>query len=296
MLRKIAILEAGGWQADTLAEDLDLSYRMQMLGYRILYLRDLLCPCEIPPTVPSFKLQQGRWACGASTDAIKILPVLLKDRNLGVKRRLQAFIHLTGYLIQPLIVFSFLLGCLAALWGVNTLRAHQFNIFAFNFLLATNAARLVFMQNLVWAFLAPFVILCTLAPLVSLISTLKIQNLSLSGNLASLGVLLLMCFGMSLSMMRGIGRAISANRHREWIRTPKYADLLNKQEWRKNRYQVPFDLVWIWELVFVMLGLWAIQSAIHQGNFTSLFILVPFTIGYAFVLLFSILESRNSKA
>ena len=115
-------VEAGGWQADTLAEDLDLSYRMQMLGYRILYLRDLVCPCEIPPTVPSFKLQQGRWACGASTAAIKILPGLLKDRKLGVKRRLQAFIHLTGYMIQPLIVFSFVLGCLAALWGVNSLR------------------------------------------------------------------------------------------------------------------------------------------------------------------------------
>ena len=85
------------------------------------------------------------------------------------------------------------------------------------------------MQNLVWAFLAPFILLCTLAPLVSLVSTLKIQNLPLSKNLASLSVLLLMCFGMSLSMMRGIGRALSANRPLEWIRTPKYADIHNKQ-------------------------------------------------------------------
>jgi len=298
VLRKKAIMEAGGWQADTLAEDLDLSYRMQMLGYRILYLRDLVCPCEIPPTVPSFKLQQGRWACGASTAAIKILPGLLKDRKLGIKQRLQAFIHLTGYMVQPLIVFSFVLGCLAALWGVNTLRAYQSYILfpGFNIVFATKAARMIFMQNLVWAFLAPFILLCTLAPLVSLVSTLKFQNLALSKNLDSLSVLLLMCFGMSLSMLRGIGRAISAKRPLEWVRTPKYANLQNKMDWRKDKYQVPFDLVWIWELLFVMLGLWAIETAIQQANFTGLFILVPFTISYAFVLLFSILQSRRASA
>ncbi len=49
VLRKKAVLEAGGWSADTLAEDLDLSYRMQICGYQVLYLRDLECPGEIPP-------------------------------------------------------------------------------------------------------------------------------------------------------------------------------------------------------------------------------------------------------
>ncbi len=296
VLRKKAILEAGGWQADTLAEDLDLSYRMQMLGYRILYLKDLVCPCELPPTVPSFKLQQGRWACGASSAAIKILPGLLKQRKLGVKRRLQAFIHLTGYTIQPLIVCSFVLGCLAALWGVNTLRAYRLNLFAFNFPLATNALRMLFLQNLVWACMAPFVFLCTLAPLISLVSTIKIQNLPLSGNLASLLVLLLMCFGMSLSMVRGIGRAIQSDRPKEWIRTPKYADLKDRLDWRKGKYQVPFDSLWLWELVFVMLGLWSIEAAIQHGNLSGLLFLVPFTFGYAFVLLLSITQSRDARA
>jgi uncharacterized membrane protein YsdA (DUF1294 family) len=70
----------------------------------------------------------------------------------------------------------------------------------------------------------------------------------------------------------------------------------DKKDWRKNKYQVPFDVVWIWELVFVMLGLWAIQSAIQQRIFSSLIMLVPFTMGYAFVLVFSILQSRNARA
>jgi cellulose synthase/poly-beta-1,6-N-acetylglucosamine synthase-like glycosyltransferase len=298
VLRKRAIVEAGGWQSDTLAEDLDLSYRIQMLGYRILYLRDLVCPCEIPPTVPSFKLQQGRWACGASTAAIKILPGLLRDRKLGIKQRLQAFIHLTGYMVQPLIVFSFLLGCLAVLLGVNSLRAYQsfYMLPGFNIVSATKAARMIFMQNLVWGILAPFIILCTLAPLASLVCTLKFQNLPVSKNLASLAVLLLMCFGMSLSMLRGIGRAVSAKRPLEWIRTPKYAEIKNKKDWSKDKDQVPFDMLWIWELLFVMLGLWAILSAIQHKNFSGLFILVPFTMSYAFVLLFSVLQSRRASA
>jgi len=298
VLRKKAIVQAGGWQADTLAEDLDLSYRIQMLGYHILYLRDLVCPCEIPPTVPSFKLQQGRWACGASTAAIKILPGLLKDRKLGIKRRLQALIHLTGYMVQPLIVFSFLLGCLAALWGVNTLHTYQSLIMlpGINIVFAPQAARMIFMQNLIWGFLAPFIFLCTLAPLVSLVFTLKIQNLPVSKNLASLAVLLLMCFGMSLSMLRGIGRAVSAKRPLEWIRTPKFAEIKNKKDWSKDKDQVPFDMLWVWELLFVMLGLWAILSAIQHGNFSGLFILVPFTVSYAFVLLFSVLQSRRASA
>lgn len=109
-------------------------------------------------------------------------------------------------------------------------------------------------------------------------------------------VLLLMCFGMSLSMLRGIGRATRSNRPREWIRTPKYADLKNKQDWRKSEYQVPFDSLWIWELVFVMLGLWSIDANIQHQNLSGLLLLVPFTFGYAFVFLFSILQSLNAKA
>jgi cellulose synthase/poly-beta-1,6-N-acetylglucosamine synthase-like glycosyltransferase len=103
VIRTQALLEAGGWQSDTLAEDLDASYRIQLRGYRILYLKDLHTPGEVPPTVPSFKKQQARWACGSLKTARKILPVLLADRRIGGKKRLEAFIHLTGYLVHPMM-------------------------------------------------------------------------------------------------------------------------------------------------------------------------------------------------
>ena len=96
-------------------------------------------------------------------------------------------------------------------------------------------------------------------------------------------------------MLRGIGRAIWPNRTREWIRTPKYADLQQKQDWRKNKYQIPFDSLWIWEMVFVFLGLWAIQSALQHENIAGLMFLVPVTLSYAFVLLSSAIQSQTAK-
>jgi cellulose synthase/poly-beta-1,6-N-acetylglucosamine synthase-like glycosyltransferase len=121
ILRTKAILQAGGWQSDTLAEDLDVSYRIQMQGYRILYLRDLHCPGEVPPTVPSYKKQQGRWPAVLRT-AKKLLPGLLPNRDFGFKQRLEAFIHLTGYLVHPMMFTSFVLACLATLLRVDVFR------------------------------------------------------------------------------------------------------------------------------------------------------------------------------
>jgi cellulose synthase/poly-beta-1,6-N-acetylglucosamine synthase-like glycosyltransferase len=298
VIRKKAVLEAGGWQADTLAEDLDLSYRMQILGYRILYLRDLVCPGEIPPTVPNIKQQQGRWACGAMRTARKILPGLLHNRNIEFKQRLQAFIHLTGYMIQPLMVLSFVLSLLGALLGVKIFDSPPINslISTYETFFVTKGAAIIFLQNLAWLSLTPLIALCTLAPWISLVSILKMQHLSLVRNLASLLVLLLLCLGISLSTMRGVGRGLFTNRAWEWTRTPKYTDLKNNQDWRQSKYQIPLDRLWILEFVFVMLGLWAIATAMQHMDFNVLLILVPFTLGYIFVFFFSILQSRTAKA
>jgi cellulose synthase/poly-beta-1,6-N-acetylglucosamine synthase-like glycosyltransferase len=296
VLRKKAILDAGGWQTDTLAEDLDLSYRMQMLGYRILYLKDILCPGEIPPTIPNFKQQQGRWAHGTMKTAMKILPGLLQNPKFGLKLRLQAFLHLTGYMIQPLMVVSFLLSCLASFFGLGYFsdrrcifpdhgsRSHFYDENCHHY----------FLQNLAWFFLAALISLCTLAPWISLVSTLKAQKHSVARNLASLFVLLLLCFGISLSTMRGVGRALFTKRAQEWNSDPKHAGLQNIQDWRESKYQIPLDTLWVWELVFVIAGLGAVGNAFQHTNFTVLVILVPFTLSYGYVLLFSLLESRKA--
>ena len=223
VLRKKAVLEAGGWCADTLAEDLDLSYRMQMIGYRVLYLKDLLCPGEIPPTVPSFKMQQGRWACGSLRNARKILPDLLKDQTIELKQRLQAFIHLTGYIIHPLMVISFVLSCLDVLLKVNIPGSNlgsAINPEPGN-LVVSGILNFNAMQNLIWVILFPLLILCTLAPWISLLSTLKFQNFPLLRNLASLLVLILLSLGISLNNLREAGKALLTNRTWEFAQDSK---------------------------------------------------------------------------
>jgi cellulose synthase/poly-beta-1,6-N-acetylglucosamine synthase-like glycosyltransferase len=105
--RRDAIVAAGGWQSDTVTEDLDLSYRAQLAGWRFVYLDDLEVPSELPVTLAAFRSQQQRWAKGSIQTARKILPRLL-TAPLPVAVKLEALAHL-------LANFCWLLGALVLL-------------------------------------------------------------------------------------------------------------------------------------------------------------------------------------
>ena len=93
--RRAAIESAGGWQHDTLTEDLDLSYRAQLAGWRFVFLPDVVAPAELPVEMSAFKLQQHRWAKGSIQTCRKVLPAVLRaDVPLRVKA--EAFLHLTA--------------------------------------------------------------------------------------------------------------------------------------------------------------------------------------------------------
>jgi cellulose synthase/poly-beta-1,6-N-acetylglucosamine synthase-like glycosyltransferase len=107
--RRTAIDDAGGWQHDTLTEDLDLSYRAQMRGWRFVFLPNLVAPAEVPVTMNAFKSQQHRWAKGSIQTCRKLLPLLLQA-DLPVRVKAEAFFHLTAnfnYLLM--IVLSVLM-------------------------------------------------------------------------------------------------------------------------------------------------------------------------------------------
>jgi len=94
--RREAIDDAGGWKHDTLTEDLDLSYRAQLKGWKFIFLPDTVSPAELPPELSGFKAQQFRWTKGGAQNAIKLLPkVMLSKAPLKVK--VEAFFHLTGF-------------------------------------------------------------------------------------------------------------------------------------------------------------------------------------------------------
>lgn len=115
--RKTTIADAGGWQPDTLTEDLDLSYRAQLRGWKFRYLEDVVSPAELPAVMNALKAQQYRWNKGAAECVVKNLPTVLRDRSLSLSTKTHAIFHLmnstifisilgTALLSVPLLVIK----------------------------------------------------------------------------------------------------------------------------------------------------------------------------------------------
>ncbi len=107
--RRDAIDAAGGWQADTLTEDLDLSYRVLLAGWRSRLLVDVITPAEIPTDMNALKSQQYRWAKGSIQAARKLLPAVWARSDFPLFKRIEATLHLTQYVIHPLVLVLTLL-------------------------------------------------------------------------------------------------------------------------------------------------------------------------------------------
>jgi len=103
--RRKAIDDAGGWEGDTLTEDMDLSYRSQLAGWKMKFVFDVIVPAELPADINAFKSQQYRWAKGSIQTAVKDLPRVFSS-NESFKIKFQSFLHTTHYSIHPLMMFT----------------------------------------------------------------------------------------------------------------------------------------------------------------------------------------------
>ncbi len=106
--RKSCIMDSGGWSADTLTEDLDLSYRAQLRGWKFKYLEDVVTPGELPILMPVIKLQQYRWNKGAAETARKIMGTVLRS-NFSVTHKIHAFLHLCNSSVFVALLLAALL-------------------------------------------------------------------------------------------------------------------------------------------------------------------------------------------
>jgi len=106
--RKRAIEDAGGWDGNCLAEDVDLSFRAQLKGWKFIYLNDLKSPSELPIDVAGFKTQQFRWAKGTIQAGKKLLPSILSSK-LSFLSKFEAVVHVTAHLVYPLLLMLALL-------------------------------------------------------------------------------------------------------------------------------------------------------------------------------------------
>jgi cellulose synthase/poly-beta-1,6-N-acetylglucosamine synthase-like glycosyltransferase len=115
--RKTTIVDAGGWQSDTLTEDLDLSYRAQLKGWKFKYVENVCSPAELPAAMNALKTQQYRWTKGGAECAVKNLPKVLEQKKLPWQTKMHASFHLlntfvfvcillTGILSVPMLVIK----------------------------------------------------------------------------------------------------------------------------------------------------------------------------------------------
>ncbi|MCW4012870.1 MAG: glycosyltransferase [Candidatus Bathyarchaeota archaeon] len=120
VMRRTAIIDAGGWKADTLSEDLDISYRIQMKNWKAAYIRDVVVPGEIPPTIEDYRIQQRRWARGSIQCSKKLFNEVLNS-DLSTKQKLQSILHLNGYSVYLWTMLLMILSVPALLLNTKTI-------------------------------------------------------------------------------------------------------------------------------------------------------------------------------
>ena len=266
MWRRACIEDSGGWQWDTLTEDLDLSYRAQMRGWKIDYLPDVVVPAELPAQVEAFKKQQFRWAKGSFQVVRKILPQVFES-SLPWKIRLMAFLHLTGYFVHPLMLASLLLTLPAGL-----LYPQAFKIFPISFI----------------AGLGP--------PLLYLIATAP-HTPPLIERLKLLPLLTLTGFGISLSTSIGVLQGLT-KMGGAFVRTPKL-NLGNRSKQLKDieyRYLPPISpLVW----VEIGLGIYALITGIVLQPYIGWGIvpwMILYMLGYFYIAGLNLIQHTPVKS
>lgn len=147
--RRDAIIDSGGWQSDTLTEDLDLSYRAQLRGWKIQYIQDIVSPAELPSEMSGLKSQQFRWMKGGAENARKLIPAILRSDISWIKK-----MHATSHLLSSTVfLFVFILAILSvpALFLMSTVRinVHWYGIFMIG-MLATGVVYFIANEDTTW--------------------------------------------------------------------------------------------------------------------------------------------------
>lgn len=250
--RRDCIDSAGGWSADTLTEDLDLSYRAQIKGWQSLFLPDIEVPGEIPPQLFAYKQQQSRWAMGNTQCLIKLASPIVRAR-LSLSQKVMAIQHLCQYLPHPLMLMLLLLTPP---------------------LLLTNALNQIPLAPLGIVGLAP--------PLMYIVSQMRLHNNWLT-QLKAFPILLLIGTGISLSNTLAVMGAITGIKV-EFRRTPKFVD-----GWADNHYALQGDLtIWL-ELVLMIYALWGAWLAWHIQRELTIYLLI-YALSFATIVGWSLRE------
>ncbi len=268
--RTSCINDAGGWHTSTLVEDLDLSYRVQMKGWKCLFLEDVVVDAELPVQMNAAKRQQFRWAKGSIQLALKLLSDVMLHRNIPLETKVQAFIQLTRHMINPLFLVQFII---------------------FPMLLALDYK----LYTVSWAPLISIFMYLLMGPG----GYLLVINKTWSGEkwrekAQQFFFLIFYSAGLSVNNTVAVFDAVFGKKN-EFLRTPKFGIVSKSDDWRNKEYVLPFTKTTLLEVFFAIYGCMAVFISIFSGN--SLYapmIAIP-TIGFIYVAYLSIVHSSSLK-
>ena len=267
--RRACIEDAGGWHTATLVEDLDLSYRAQMKGWKCLFLPDIVVEAELPAQMNGAKRQQFRWAKGSIQCAIKLLSDVALKRNVAIEAKIQAFIQLTRHIVYPLVLIQFL--------ALPVLLAGQVNLYVVNVLPVLTIA-----------------LYLAMGPGAFLIVIHGMYDKSWKSRAKLLPALLVYNAGMAVNNTVAVFDAVLGKKN-EFHRTPKYGIITKQDDWRDKAYNLPFTQTTLLEIFFGVYGIMGIFIAIFSNNPVFVPIIALQAIGFFYIAYLSISHTRFKR-
>jgi cellulose synthase/poly-beta-1,6-N-acetylglucosamine synthase-like glycosyltransferase len=264
--RREAIVDGGGWQHDTLTEDLDLSYRTQMKGWRFVYLQDVVSLAEIPVEMNAFKGQQFRWAKGSVQTCMKLLPRLLAS-PLSAAVKTEAAFHLGANFAYPLMILLALL-----MFPAMVIR---YNMGWYEMMIVD-----------VPLFLGATMSVCSFY----VMSQREVFGDSWKTRLRYLPAVLSVGIGLSVSNAKGVMEAIFGIES-EFTRTPKYGVEGAGDEWRQKRYRGNVTLLPFVELLLGLYFTTMMYYAASNGIYGTLPFIVLFQAGFLHAAAMSLFQN-----
>ncbi len=267
--RRRAIEEGGGWQHDTITEDLDLSFRSQLRGWRFLYLPDIVTPAELPVDMNAFKSQQHRWAKGAVQCALKLLGrVLRSDQPAAVKR--EAVVHLTANLAYLIVI------PLAILLPVTVA------------IRSSHGPLEVVLVDL------PLFTAATLSVLTFYVTSQRAQGRSWWESVKPLPLVMALGIGLAVNNARAVVEALMGY-ETGFVRTPKHGVQVKGESVARKNYRAAATLQPLVELALAGYMTYGVVYLWQRGIYSSIPFLVLFQVGFGYVALVSIYEGLRGR-
>jgi cellulose synthase/poly-beta-1,6-N-acetylglucosamine synthase-like glycosyltransferase len=265
--RRNAIDDAGGWSHDTLTEDMDLSYRAQLRGWQFIYLKDVVSPAELPVEMNAFKSQQFRWAKGSVQVAKKLLPTIWRSK-VPFSVKLEASFHLTNNFAYPLLLL------LSVMLLPNLLVRPR------------HGWREVLLIDL------PLFFGTTLSIASFYITSQREVNRDWRKTIKRLPLMMSLGIGLCINQTRAVVEALVGHTSGEFVRTPKHGVVRRFEGWTAKRYRAAKTLIPFAEVFLAVYFAFAMVIAMIAGHYISMPFLLLFFLGFAYVGVLSLHQSR----